>query len=577
MDFDASGSTGSIFELQKKKTTVFSFDMELLKEYVRFKNNSDFEFNSQSIRLCMSSGINEEENVLDFYIESDLLQTDSSQGEWQRDGLTRADYWKLGSDEFVGQINDFAVWNNYFDGDQMQQLFDSDCHSDSTMGAYADMKPEVNGNAHFVEGWSTWSDWTPCSKSCDGVGERHRKRKCFSMDGETGRCDGVDSEVEVCGPLICPTWTEWSEWSQCSKTCDDGQAHRYRNCLNGSTCIGDKSEMRDCLEDICPDPYDFPWECGTITANTGGHTMRIVNGKTENYGAVPYLCHLSSYGAHSCGTSIISPMWNIGAAHCVQDYDTPEQFRIVCGSHHRTKIDTYEQQRGVKSYVKHPNYDYLSESVDYDMMLFEVDLAWDMTDYVKPICLPKRGEYPDSGMLCKVSGWGSTKAKDMMDSHDFYSLPELSEYTQSVYVPITEMGICAAGYKSITRRQFCAGFIEGGKDACQGDSGGPLACPVGIRGTYQLTGVVSHGIGCGMQSFPGVYTRVESLVDWILSYVSAQGPDSSAVCKSEQLVDLKNGGVNSPNFDGRTVYGYNLDCSWIIKIPEGRRNGSYIT
>ena len=67
----------------------------------------------------------------------------------------------------------------------------------------------------------------------------------------------------------------------------------------------------------------------------GTHTMRIVNGRTENYGAVPYLCQLTSYGDHNCGTSIISPKWNIGAAHCVTDYDTPEQFRLICGSHHR--------------------------------------------------------------------------------------------------------------------------------------------------------------------------------------------------------------------------------------------------
>lgn len=275
--------------------------------------------------------------------------------------------------------------------------------------------------------------------------------------------------ITNCSNLV---WSVWNDWSSCSKSCGDGFIHRRRYCLHGDEgaagCEGKPSETAKCNQDVCPDPYDFPWDCGTVTANTGTHTMRIVNGKTESYGAVPYLCQLTSYGDHNCGTSIISPNWNVGAAHCVADFDTPEQFRLICGSHHRVEIDTYEQQRAVKQYIKHPSYDTMADNVDYDMMLFQVDQPWDFTDYVKPICLPKRGEYPDSGMLCKVSGWGTTKAKDATDLF-FYSQMELAEYIQSAYVPITEMGVCAAGYKSITRRQFCAGFVEGGKDACQVD------------------------------------------------------------------------------------------------------------
>ena len=562
-----SVKTGTVFAMERRKKSTVSFGLNLVSDFIQQKNQSDFDFDAGSIRVCIALANMDSKVTVDYYIESELV-LETSLDELD---VTRSDYFVLGGGDFEGQIHDFAVWDQYMEADQIQTIFESGCHSDATQAAFIDTQPVVVGSVQFIEGWSIWSEWTPCSASCAEIGNQQRTRRCYSLDEESGSCVGSANETSSCGPLICPSWSEWSNWSKCSKTCDSGFSHRTRSCLNGDTCVGESSELNECLEDICPDPYDFPWECGTVTANTGGQTMRIVNGKTEAYGAVPYLCHLSSYGSHSCGTSVISPVWNIGAAHCVQDYDTPEQFRIICGSHHRTKIDNYEQQRAVKQYIKHPNYDYLSESVDYDMMLFEVDKAWDFTDYVKPICLPKRGEYPDSGMLCKVSGWGSTKAKDMLDANEYYSLPELAEYAQSVYVPITEMGICAAGYKSITRRQFCAGFIEGGKDACQGDSGGPLACPVGIRGTYQLTGVVSHGIGCGMQSFPGVYTRVESLVDWILSYVTAQGPDSSAVCSSEQEVDLKTGGINSPNFDGRTVYGFNLDCSWVIRIPEGRR------
>jgi hypothetical protein len=138
----------------------------------------------------------------------------------------------------------------------------------------------------------------------------------------------------------------------------------------------------------------------------------------------------------------------------VADYDSPAQFRIICGSQYQ-----------VAQYIKHPGYDSNSDAVDYDMMLFKVDHAWEFTDYVKPACLPKRNDYPSSGQLCKVSGWGSTQAKDATSF--FFAQLELAEAVQSAYVPITEMGVCAAGYKSITRRQFCAGFVEGGRDACQ--------------------------------------------------------------------------------------------------------------
>ncbi len=47
----------------------------------------------------------------------------------------------------------------------------------------------------------------------------------------------------------------------------------------------------------------------------------------------------------------------------------------------------------------------------------------------------------------------------------------------------------------------------------QGDSGGPHVMANGQR--WEQIGVVSWGIGCGKEEFPGVYTRVTSFLDWI--------------------------------------------------------------
>ncbi|XP_033976407.1 anionic trypsin-2-like [Trematomus bernacchii] len=88
-------------------------------------------------------------------------------------------------------------------------------------------------------------------------------------------------------------------------------------------------------------------------------------------------------------------------------------------------------------------------------------------------------------------------------------------YLQCVEVPILSHKDCDGSYPGlITDRMVCVGYLEGGKDACQGDSGGPLVC------NGELQGVVSWGHGCAQPNYPGVYTKVCSLMPWINDVLS---------------------------------------------------------
>ncbi|RZF41607.1 hypothetical protein LSTR_LSTR000321 [Laodelphax striatellus] len=70
----------------------------------------------------------------------------------------------------------------------------------------------------------------------------------------------------------------------------------------------------------------------------------------------------------------------------------------------------------------------------------------------------------------------------------------------------------------------CAGILDGGKDTCSGDSGGPLFLPPRLERSPDCelrtqVGVTSFGKQCGLEGFPGVYTKVEAYVSWIESHV----------------------------------------------------------
>ncbi|XP_070582937.1 LOW QUALITY PROTEIN: SCO-spondin-like [Erythrolamprus reginae] len=140
-------------------------------------------------------------------------------------------------------------------------------------------------------GWSAWSPWTSCSRSC-GVGMRQRFRSPSNPAAANGGapCQGDAQEVRechtICAPEMASLWSEWTPWSPCSKTCfyaPDlvGARKRFRHC-NGTAqvagCDGETVQEEECDTPPCPvegiwtpwsawSPCSAPCDSGIQTRN----------------------------------------------------------------------------------------------------------------------------------------------------------------------------------------------------------------------------------------------------------------------------------------------------------------------
>nr|CAD7412409.1 unnamed protein product [Timema poppensis] len=240
----------------------------------------------------------------------------------------------------------------------------------------------------------------------------------------------------------------------------------------------------------------------------------IVGGTEASIQSYPYQLSLEKLFYHHCGASIISNDWAVTAAHCVHKV-SKRLLRVRAGSSFQGDGGSIHY---IDTLISHSQFDI--ESVDYDIALLkrseknnnfrtlfysQVSSPFVFSDKIQPIRLPTQEEELIEGTMGTVTGWGVTKYGDKVASHFLLQLS----------LPVMNEQQCNIRYKvfgGVTPRMFCAGYSQGGGDVCQGESGGPLMAD------GELVGIVSWGVDCGKPEYPGVYTRVSVLRDWIQEY-----------------------------------------------------------
>nr|XP_034171026.1 coagulation factor X-like [Osmia lignaria] len=263
-------------------------------------------------------------------------------------------------------------------------------------------------------------------------------------------------------------------------------------------------------------PSKRPNVCNNCVCGVGRKT-RIVGGNVTNISEYPWIVSFSKQGTFYCAGSLITRRHVLTAAHCLEGFET-RSIKIILADSDRPNVDKNAIIRRIKSVAIHE--DFHTYTFNNDIAIVELDRPVDLSGIVRTACLPEDKAIDYTGATATVIGWGRTGENQ-----------PVSDELRKVNLPILSQEECdQAGYQKqrITENMFCAGYLEGERDACFGDSGGPLH----VKGTFghlEVIGIISWGRGCARPNFPGIYTKLTNYLGWLKDHL-----DGECVCPPPQ-------------------------------------------
>ncbi|XP_055633087.1 uncharacterized protein LOC129773500 [Toxorhynchites rutilus septentrionalis] len=251
---------------------------------------------------------------------------------------------------------------------------------------------------------------------------------------------------------------------------------------------------------------------------------RVSKGNDTALYTYPWMALLQADdGAFVCGGTLITKLYVLTAAHCSHRRSI-ESVRL--GEHDLSKAqDCIEHVDGddcapdpqniaVAKFIRHEKYS--SSKRKHDIGLIRLATSAVINDNVQTICLPISNfrNNPEPERMI-VTGWGNTEENNGS-----------SDILQSVSLPIVSNGECRPTLMQLNDAisldddtQLCAGGVDR-MDNCAGDSGGPLQYFSNTEARAVQHGIVSYGLSsCGVESLPGVYTKVSYYINWILQNI----------------------------------------------------------
>lgn len=240
---------------------------------------------------------------------------------------------------------------------------------------------------------------------------------------------------------------------------------------------------------------------------------QIVGGTPAQQGAYPFAAYIETSTDEDgdgvvdrfvslCGGSLIGAQWVLTAAHCLPDAVSSS---IWIGAERAGAGERFRASAAEGDIWVHP--DYKPPNKRNDVALIRLDRA--ASQRAVSLVLADDDAMWAPGTLATIMGWGNIEFEG-----------QGSQDLLHAQVPVVSDQQCAQAYSSRfdPATMVCAG--GGTIDTCQGDSGGPIVVPYGTLTWFQF-GVVSWGDECAKPGVPGVYSRMETLAQSVVSHLES--------------------------------------------------------
>ncbi|KAG5683360.1 hypothetical protein PVAND_012646 [Polypedilum vanderplanki] len=212
----------------------------------------------------------------------------------------------------------------------------------------------------------------------------------------------------------------------------------------------------------------------------------VVNGDESKPGEWPLIVSMFRKEKYFCGSSLISDLHLLSAAHCFEyfgiTFQLNDYFALLGRFNLKDNNEKFSVNRSFSSIFLHSEFNNTAEAYrsNADIAVIQMSERVQFSDFIQPVCLPE----PNSNLENFdgiVVGYGK---------NPLYS-----------YI--------------VAERSFCAG----GTDAipCLGDSGGGFYVKNNKSGKYETKGIVSQAQHNGCD--PKVYVAfvdVTKFIDWII-------------------------------------------------------------